>query len=170
MRHVRHAFVIGIVCLVLASLVACRPAGYGAAPTPSPTFTPVPSLSALLSRGPYLQSVTASSVVVAWETDQPSRGEVVYGETSDYGSTVADSVLDTRHVVVLPDLAPYTVYHYRIVSGGTPLSEDATFRTAASPEQTEFTFVAFGDTRTQHPIHQTVVDRIVALGCRTGTG
>jgi len=38
-----------------------------------------------------------------------------------------------------------------------------TFRTAAGPDQTKFTFVAFGDTRTQHQPHQAVVDRIVAL-------
>jgi len=80
-----------------------------------------------------------------------------------YGASLAYAALDTRHAVTLTGLAPYTVYHYRIVGGGAPLSEDATFRTAAGPGQATFTFAVFGDTRTQHRFHQAVVERVVAL-------
>lgn len=145
---------------VLASLTACQPATViPAPPTPTCTIAPLPTLI----RGPYLQSVTAASIIVAWETDRASHGEVVYGETEEYGASVTDPTVGTRHAVTLTNLAPYTVYHYRVESGDVPLSADTTFRTAAGPDQTEFTFVVFGDTRTQHQIHQTVADRIVAL-------
>ncbi|RLC59082.1 MAG: hypothetical protein DRI80_13020, partial [Chloroflexota bacterium] len=110
-----------------------------------------------------LQSVTTSTIIVVWETDLPSHGEVAYGETEEYGLSVADPAVDTRHAVTLTGLVPYTVYHYRVTSGGAPLSEDATFRTAAGPDQDTFTFVVFGDTRTRDRVHQTVVERIRAL-------
>ena len=136
------------------------------APAPSPTFTPVPTPDVAIVRGPYLQSVTTNTIIVAWETDLPSHGAVAYGETEEYGASVADATTGTRHAVTLTGLAPYTTYHYRVESGGVPLSEDGyetTFRTAAAPDQDSFTFVAFGDTRTQHQFHQVVVERIVEV-------
>ncbi|RLC76675.1 MAG: hypothetical protein DRJ03_28185 [Chloroflexi bacterium] len=154
---------------MLVGLTACLPAA-PAAPTLAPTLThtPVPtsgqSRGLLLLRGPYLQSVAANSIIVAWETDRPSHGEVVYGEAEEYGASVADPALGARHVVTLTGLAPYTLYHYRIVSDGEPLGADAAFRTAAGPDQAEFTFVVFGDTRTQHQVHREVVARILEQG------
>lgn len=134
-------------------------------PTPTPTLppTPLPASDAVLTRGPYLQSVTANSIIVVWETDEPSRGEVVYGEIGEYGSSAVDPEVSTRHAITLTGLVPYTTYHYRVANSGISLSDDATFRTAAGPNQTTFTFVAFGDTRTQHQIHRQVVQRIAAV-------
>jgi predicted phosphodiesterase len=187
-RNLRHALVVGI---ALVSLTACLPVTPSpptltpsptATSTPSPTVTstplpattptdiptpvlthtPLPSPDVVLARGPYLQSVTADTIIVVWETDRPSPGEVVYGETEARASRVADPEVGTRHAVTLTDLVPYTAYHYRVESGGVPLSQGAIFRTAASPEQVAFEFVVFGDTRTQHQFHQAVVEGIVA--------
>ncbi|MEA1978265.1 MAG: metallophosphoesterase family protein [Chloroflexota bacterium] len=138
----------------------------GCAPPPpsaAPTQLPTPAFSDTLVRGPYLQSVTSDSIIVVWETEGFTRGEVVYGETDEYGSSVTDPVVGTNHAVTLANLKPYTTYHYRVEDDGIPLSADAAFRTAAGPDQTNFTFAAFGDTRTQHQIHQEVVDSIVAI-------
>jgi predicted MPP superfamily phosphohydrolase len=123
---------------------------------------PVPTADVALVRGPYLQSVTTDTIIVVWETDTPSHGEVVYGKTEPY-ARVVDPAVGARHAVTLASLAPYTVYHYRVESDGAPLSEDAAFRTAAGPDQAGFTFVVFGDTRMQHQIHRAVVARILAL-------
>jgi predicted phosphodiesterase len=131
-------------------------------PTDEPTSTPAALHDIAIIRGPYLQSVTTDSIIVIWETDQPSHGEVVYGETERPGASGVDPEVGTRHAVTLTDLKPYTFYHYRIESNGTPLSEERTFRTAAGPDQTQFTFVAFGDTRTQHQVHRTVVKGVIA--------
>lgn len=90
-------------------------------------------------------------------------GEVAYGETPDYTSQTADPAISVRHAVTLTNLAPYTLYHYRIQTLGWPLSEDFTFRTAADPSQTSFTFAVFGDTRSGHDIHRAIIDRLVAL-------
>ena len=131
-------------------------------PTQEPTLLPTSAFRDTLVRGPYLQSVTTDSVIIVWETEGSSRGEVIYGETDKYGSGVTDPVVGTSHAITLTNLTPYTTYHYRVEDDGVTFSKDAAFRTAAGPDQTKFTFAAFGDTRTQGQIHQEVVDSIVA--------
>ena len=131
---------------------------------PTPTSTPAPVSDLSLTRGPLLQRVTTDTVVVVWETERAAPGEVVYGETADYGSIAADTAIAARHVVTLTDLSPYTRYRYRVTTGGSLLlggPHDATFRTAAPPGA-DFTFIAFGDTRTQQDVHRAVVGRIAA--------
>ncbi len=120
--------------------------------------------SPILTRGPYLQSVTEHSIIICWETDAAGNGAVEYGLTASYGSTVSETVPATRHAITLTDLSPYTMYHYRVLTDSLPLSSDNTFTTAASLTQTTFSFVAFGDTRTNATDHQSVVDRLVATG------
>jgi hypothetical protein len=132
-----------------------------ALPSPTPTLAPTPVFA--LIHGPYLQSVTPSSIIVVWDTDEASTGEVAYGETADYATRLADPVPGTRHAVTLVGLRPYTTYHYRLESNGWPLTEDFTFRTAADASQPSFTFAVYGDTRTGHDRHRTVVDRLLAL-------
>jgi len=145
----------------------CTASSPTAEPTSTSVIVPIPTSTSVFSdtlvRGPYLQSVTPDSIIVVWETEDSSRGEIVYGETDEYGLSVTDPEVGTNHVVTLTNLAPYTTYHYRVEEDGVPLSVDAAFRTAAGPDQTKFTFAAFGDTRTQHQIHQEVVDSMVAI-------
>jgi len=117
-----------------------------------------------LTRGPYLQSVTPDSVVVVWETDAPATSRADYGPTAAYGLVVSDALTITHHALTLTHLSPHAVYHYQVSSDGQVLSGDSAFRAAAAPTQTAFSFVAFGDTRTDHAAHRSVVDRIVALG------
>ncbi len=134
-------------------------------PTSPPAATlapPSPSPEIALARGPYVQSVTPHTAIVVWETDRPSQGGLVYGETAAFGSRVVSPAMGTRHAVRLMGLVPYTAYHYRVESGGAALSEGATFRTAAGPDQTEFTFAVLGDTRTQHQFHEAVAAQITA--------
>jgi predicted phosphodiesterase len=120
--------------------------------------------AALLTRGPYLQSVTSDGVVVVWETDVPGDSRVDYGPTASYGLTASDATPVTHHAVALTGLAPYTRTHYRVSTDGQPLGSDNTFRTAALPgAQAAFTFVAFGDTRTNVDAHQRVADSILEL-------
>ena len=147
-----------LIVLLIASLlwmVSCA--------APAPTAEPTLISDDTIIRGPYLQSVTPDSIIIVWETEGSTSGEIVYGETDEYGSSVADPVVGTSHAITLTNLVPYTTYHYRVEEDGLPLSADAAFRSAAGPDQTKFTFVAFGDTRTQHQIHQEIVDRIVEL-------
>jgi hypothetical protein len=119
--------------------------------------------SITLTRGPYLQSVTTDSIIIVWETEQPASSRVDYGPTAAYGLVVSDSVNVTHRALVLTNLNPYTTYHYQISSNGQLLGEGSAFRTAASPTQTTFSFVALGDTRTNYQPHQSVISRAVML-------
>ena len=116
-----------------------------------------------LTRGPYLQSVTPTSILVAWETDKPADSVIEYGLTAEYGSIARDTALVTRHVIALDGLSPYTTYHYRVGTTACALSGDSSFKLAAVPEQKSFTFVAFGDTRTNVAAHQSVIDVILTV-------
>ena len=102
---------------------------------------------------------------VVWETEQPSAGEVAYAEAGAgaLAERVVDPTVGTHHVVTLTGLAPYTRYIYHLESDGVPLSTPFTFRTAAAPGATGFSFVAFGDTRTQHDVHRSIVALIGRL-------
>jgi hypothetical protein len=107
-------------------------------------------------RGPYLQSVTPDSVWIVWDTSEPSTGRVEYGLTRELGVLVEDATAALHHEVQLTGLEPYALYHYRVDGG-----KRASFRTAALPHQTEFRFVAFGDTRSGHATHRAIVRRIL---------
>jgi len=113
--------------------------------------------------GPYLQSVTDHSVIIAWQIDQPRDGQVAYGEAGSLRSRAVDRPASVDHAITLEGLKPYTLYSYRIESGGVPISAEYSFRTAPDNTQTEFSFVAFGDTRSQHSVHQAVAARIEML-------
>ncbi len=175
--------------VIMAVMAACRPLPAPASPSPSLALTPLPlpsaspsptllpaSLSPLpsptpaitpsaatITRGPYLQSVTTDSIIVVWETDIATHGQVDYGVPGAPGSTATDPADGTHHAVTLTGLQPYTDYRYRVLDRGWPLDDEHDFRTAAGPQQTRFSFVVFGDTRSGHEVHRTIVDRIVAL-------
>ena len=115
-------------------------------PRPAPTNTPKPPPSTTLIRGPYLQWVRPHSIIVAWETSSEVDSVVEYGTTQAYGSTASDYGWTTRHAVTLTGLNPYTTYHYRVKTSAQALSDDRTFKSAAGPGQSHFTFVVTGDT------------------------
>ncbi|MBM4465902.1 MAG: hypothetical protein FJ014_10175 [Chloroflexi bacterium] len=116
-----------------------------------------------LSKGPYLQSVTPNSIVVVWETDVPGDSVVEYGPTSAYGFAATEAATTTHHAVTIEGLSRYTIYHYRVLTNGSALSDDSTFKTAADPTQGTFSFAVYGDNRTNHAAHQSVVDRALTL-------
>jgi predicted phosphodiesterase len=93
-------------------------------------------------RGPYVQNVSASSVVICWTGKESDVGLVEYGETERLGRTGIDPRIGKRHAVILSGLEPSSTYHYR-VEGITGLAEGC-FRTA--PEgNSRFAFAVIGD-------------------------
>jgi hypothetical protein len=70
-----------------------------------------------LTRGPYLQSGTPSSIVVRWRTNAPSSSHVTYGlSPSSLVQSATDSALTTEHVVTLSGLSANTRYYYSVGS------------------------------------------------------
>ncbi len=88
-----------------------------------------------VTRGPYLQLGTPSSVVVRWRTDLATDSRVSYGTTQGSLTTNADNpALTTEHEVTLTGLAPATNYFYSVGTTAQALAGgDATHFFATSP-------------------------------------
>jgi len=77
----------------------------------------VPPVPEALTRGPYLQKLTSSSITIKWNTDQAVKSQVSYGTDSlNLNNTVTDNTNVTSHTLPLTGLAPYTKYYYSIGS------------------------------------------------------
>ena len=125
-------------------------------PVPSPTPIPLPVISEMtVAAGP-------STATIGWRSDVDSNGNVEYGTTSGYGSSVAGQTGVQSHSVTLTGLTPETTYHYRVSStteNGSTITTDNTFVTAAAGTTTVTTNTVTNvvtNTNTQ-TINQTVI-------------
>ena len=90
-----------------------------------------------VTRGPYLQFPTSSSMKVMWRTDAPTPSRVYYGSSL---ATVMDNQVDivtsiSNHNVNITGLSPYTEYFYAISDGTNVLAgADEAHRFKTSPE------------------------------------
>ncbi len=60
--------------------------------------------------------VDGPAATVRWITNMPSTSLVEYGPDTGYGSSVADSEEVTQHSVMLDELEPQMLYHFRVAS------------------------------------------------------
>ena len=124
------------------------------------------------TKTPWLQSLQHDSMTVMWETNVPSYGYVEYGpEGSDFVRVAsAPELASNLHEIQLLGLEPDTRYFYRVHSIPVPFSvgEEAAeavidqpryFMTSAEPGSS-FTFVAYGDTRTQDDVHSAITEQL----------
>jgi len=104
-----------------------------------------------------------TSVTVSWQREAPGRGTVEYGLTTNYTHAVSDAGGHRRHVITLRDLAPGTLYHYRLSSTDGFQIPDRTFWTAPSATDS-LHFVVHGDFQGGLDTNwaRTVVTKIVA--------
>ena len=80
-----------------------------------------------------------NSANVTWNTNENADSQIVYGLTTDYGTTTTlDSTFTTQHLVTLSSLASSTVYHFKIYSrdknNNLAISSDYTIGTAATAD------------------------------------
>ncbi|MBL8031731.1 MAG: fibronectin type III domain-containing protein, partial [Candidatus Doudnabacteria bacterium] len=80
-------------------------------PPPPVEVTTAPVLTAVRA-----QSVGATSVVIAWTTDQASSSVVDYGTTTRFGSTQVGAGGVTEHAVTLNNLRAGKRYYFRVRS------------------------------------------------------
>jgi len=101
----------------------------------------VPLLSASnspgVTRGPYLQMGTPTSVLVRWRTDVATGSRILYGtDPADLTSSVLDATPTTEHSLSLTGLAPATRYYYAVGSPTAILAggdASCSFQTAPPP-------------------------------------
>ena len=101
-------------------------------------------LSASITRKPYLQNGSTSSMTVMWRTENSTTGIVEFGETISYGSSLI-SPEGNLHEVEITGLSPNTKYFYKVTSDGD--TESSWFRTFPVSSDIPVTFAVNGDTR-----------------------
>ena len=79
-----------------------------------------------LTRGPYLQLSTTSSIFIRWRTSIASNSKVVYGTTlGTYPYSASNSTSSTEHTIQLTGLSTNTKYFYKIGSSTVTLQGDS---------------------------------------------
>jgi hypothetical protein len=87
-----------------------------------------------ITRGPYLQVGTPSSVTIRWRTDAASSGRVHYGTDSANLATFIDAAGSTTDpTVTLTGLAPDTRYYYSVGTTAAVLASGADLKFVTAP-------------------------------------
>jgi len=84
------------------------------------------------------RNISSSTTHITWETDEPASSQVRYGETETYDqATPLTQQQSSNHQLILSQLLPGKLYHYRVESvdpaGNFAASEDRTFTTELAP-------------------------------------
>ena len=106
-----------------------------------------------VSRGPYLQQATPTSIIIKWKTNSATNTKVNYGTSqSNLSSSISNTISSTIHEIKLTGLLPYTKYYYSIGSTTSTLvagASDMFFRTAPNYGQKgDYRFWVVGDAGT----------------------
>jgi hypothetical protein len=112
-----------------------------------------------LTRGPYLQLLTSTSVTVVWKTDVAAACGLSVAPVG--GSPVLlGGPTGTLCAIPIGGLAPGSQYGYVPLANGAPLAPESVFRTtdAATP----FSFIVMGDHGCGCAQQLTVRDRLLA--------
>ncbi len=97
--------------------------------------TTAPTISSIAT------TTSDNSANVTWVTNENANSQIVYGTSSNYGTTTTlDSTFTTQHLVTLSGLSSSTAYHFKIYStdknSNTGASSDQTLSTSATPDTT----------------------------------
>jgi hypothetical protein len=111
------------------------------------------SNSVQLIRGPYVQQGSATNIIVRWRTDLPAASVVRYGpESNQLTLSTAKDVLETEHVLRLPNLTPDTRYFYSIETGDSNLARGESYFFWTAPLRSKPTRIwVLGDSGTRTP-------------------
>jgi Bacterial Ig domain/Calcineurin-like phosphoesterase/Purple acid Phosphatase, N-terminal domain len=97
-------------------------------------------LATNVTRGPYLQMGTTTSMVICWRTATPGDSRVRYGTSlSNLNLIAVDTAATTEHRVTLTGMSPNTKYYYSFgtssltLGGGDPTHFFVTSPAAAKP-------------------------------------
>jgi len=148
-------------------------AGLSAGPsTVAGDARPLPGPDAMRDRspeimiGPYLQNLATDAVTITWQTDVPSGGTLSVKRGIDDSGVLLEEPR-RLHEARIAGLEPDTMYAYSLVArsasgveGATVEGADYSFRTFPILKR-PFTFVVYGDNRSQPDQHARVVKRIL---------
>lgn len=113
-------------------------------------------------KGPYLQDARTDRITVVCETDTAESCTVRWGEGLVNETAMTATAAGIHHEAVIEGLGASTCYPYRLACGAesAPQASFCAAPTAAEP----FSFVLFGDTRSNHDVHRAMIERIMTEG------
>ena len=88
--------------------------------------------------GVGISSITESSAIITWTTDETATSQVKYGQTEEYGSETPENTnLVRSHSVTLTELDDDTTYYFKVISkdaagNEAELAESQTFTTKST--------------------------------------
>ena len=98
------------------------------------------AMAQTVTRGPYLQLGTSTSIVIRWRTSVATNSRVRYGASpTSLTNTVDLPAVTTEHIVTLTGLTPDTLYYYsigsttQVLAGGVLPGGDSHFFATAPP-------------------------------------
>ncbi|MEN8192053.1 MAG: metallophosphoesterase [Bacteroidota bacterium] len=107
-----------------------------------------------ISRGPYIQNLTDSSVAILWGTNKNSLGLLEIGLDSTSYQSIDENISTSNHQISTSQLLEETKYYYRVKSGDTYSKWESFTTFAKNPDS--FSFIVYGDTRTNFLRHNEV--------------
>ncbi|OGT56092.1 MAG: hypothetical protein A3E01_17650 [Gammaproteobacteria bacterium RIFCSPHIGHO2_12_FULL_63_22] len=122
----------------------------------------------IVTRGPYLQVGTASSIIVRWRTDTATDSRVRFGTSvGSLTSSAGNATLTTEHEVLVSGLSPVMRYYYSVGSSTATLASgtDYSFYTAPPIGTAQPTRVwVLGDSGTKDAVAAAVRNGYTAFG------
>ena len=120
------------------------------------------SFSQKITRGPYLQVSTPTSMMIRWRTDVAVASKINFGLSQNtLTSSKSDDSRRTEHIITIDNLKPETKYFYSVASGNTILqASDDNFFVTSPPigSEKKLTIWALGDmgmgTESQKKVYQ----------------
>ncbi|MFC1953983.1 purple acid phosphatase family protein [Chloroflexota bacterium] len=113
--------------------------------------TPTQAQAVVLMRSPYIQSLTSTSVIIAWRTNIRTDSLIRYDFTpwadpAQYRFAVSNTTPITKHALTMTGLFPDTTYYYCIEVSGAALSSGESFHTARTTSNPKVVFGISADT------------------------
>ena len=128
-----HAGLVAIVGILLTGLAA------------SIAFAPASATAATLTRYPWINKLTPTSVLIAWQTDVATNSSVLHSEDLSYSQIASDPTVTVDHAVTITGLTEETLYFYKVVAGTDTLTLGGDYFITAPSGASPFMFVALGD-------------------------
>jgi hypothetical protein len=107
---------------------------------------------------PHLSCVTQQSITVAWTSTDSAETKILWRPVNGQWKSSAVPGKKISHSFVIEGLMPSSSYQYRVIAG-IDTTEQYSFMTAVKPNE-PFSFVAYGDTRTNRDAHVSVLNAI----------
>lgn len=113
--------------------------------------------AAQVLRGPYIEDPTQTTMILHWQTDEPTVSWLEYGPAPRCNQIMTITPESTQHKAVLYGLVPNQEFCYRLyvqnqAKDGLQAPVEGRFQTLFSPERKVVRFLAMGNTGEAAPV------------------